>query len=71
MQLVDLFGRKHRLDPHLYAQGVAGTRGCSLQDSGAERDNPLKNHDFGESHVVLYKIGGIRPNQPNLCRGML
>jgi hypothetical protein len=36
-----------------------------------EGDNPFKNHDFGESYVVLYKIGRIRPNQPNLCRGML
>jgi hypothetical protein len=36
-----------------------------------EGDNPLKYHDFGESYVVLYKIGRIRANQPNLCRGML
>ena len=36
-----------------------------------EGDNPLKDHDFGESYVVLYKIGCIRPNQPNLCRGTL
>ena len=31
----------------------------------------MKDYDFGESYVVLYKIGCIRPNQPNLCRGML
>jgi hypothetical protein len=36
-----------------------------------EGDNPLKNNDFGESYVVLYKIGRIWSNQPNLCRGML
>jgi hypothetical protein len=36
-----------------------------------ERDNPLKDHDFGESYVVLYKIDRIRSNQPNLCGGML
>jgi len=36
-----------------------------------EGDNPLKDDDFGESYVVLYKIGCIRPNQPNLCGGML
>jgi hypothetical protein len=34
-------------------------------------DNPLKHHDFGESYVVLYKIGHIWPNQPNLCGGVL
>jgi hypothetical protein len=36
-----------------------------------EGDNPFKDHDFGESYVVLYKIGRIRPHQPNLYRGML
>ena len=36
-----------------------------------EGDNPLKDHDFGESYVVLYKIGRIRANQPNLSCGML
>jgi hypothetical protein len=36
-----------------------------------ERDNPLKHHDFGESYVVLYKLGRIRPNEPNLRGGML
>src|ERR1035437_2575432 len=34
-------------------------------------DNPLEYYNFGESYVVLYKIGRIWPNQPNLCRGML
>ena len=71
MQVVDLFGRKHGLDPHLYAQGVAGTRAMFFTRFRWEGDNPLKDHDFGESYVVLYKIGRIRPNQPNLCGGML
>jgi hypothetical protein len=71
MEVVDLFGRKHGLDPHLYAQGVAGTRAMFFTRFRREGDNPLKDHDFGESYVVLYKIGRIRPNQPNLCRGML
>jgi len=34
-------------------------------------NNPLKDNDFGESYVVLYKIGRVRPNEPNLCCGML
>jgi hypothetical protein len=36
-----------------------------------ESDNPSKYYNFGESYVVLYKIGRIRPNQPNLSAGML
>src|ERR1035438_10180463 len=66
MQVVDLFGRKHGLDPRLYAQGVAGTRAMFLTRFRREGDNPLKDHDFGESYVVPYKIGRLRPNQPNL-----
>src|SRR4051812_1732524 len=71
MQVVDLFGRKHGLDPHLYAQVVAGARTMFFTRFRHEGDNPLKDHHFGESYVVLYKIGRIRPHKPNLCRGML
>jgi hypothetical protein len=42
--------------------------GCSLQDGGwlGRLGNSLENQDFGESYVVLYKIGGFRPDEPNL-----
>lgn len=33
--------------------------------------NSLKDQNFRESYVVLYKIGHPRADQPNLCRGML
>jgi hypothetical protein len=71
MQIVDLFGRKHGLESHLYAQPVAETRAMFFTRLHRCGDNPLKYHDFRESHVVLYKLGRIRSNQPNLCRGML
>jgi hypothetical protein len=47
MQVVDLFGRKHGLDPHLYAQGIGGTRAMFFTRIRREGDNPLKHHDFG------------------------
>jgi hypothetical protein len=31
----------------------------------------LENQDFGKSYVVLYKIGGFCPDEPNLCGGTL
>src|ERR1035441_3849673 len=67
MQVVDLFGRKHGLDPHLYAQGVAGTRAMFFTRFRWEGDKPLKYYNFGESYVVLYKIGRIWKTRTRHC----
>lgn len=31
----------------------------------------MENQDFGKSYVVLYKIGGLCADEPNLCGGTL
>src|ERR1019366_2600508 len=44
---------------------------CSLQDSGGRGITRLKTMTSEKATLFLYKLGCIRPNQPNLCRGML
>jgi len=56
---------------HLYGQNAAGARRLFFTRFRPGGGNSLENQDFGKSYVVLYKIGGFRPNEPNLCGGTL